>query len=34
MAGNKVVLEAPDPLTVNSDTNGSVDVSLTIMETT
>ena len=34
MAGNKVVLEAADTLTVNSDTNGSVDVSLTIMETT
>ena len=34
MAGNKVVLEAADTLTVNSDTNGSIDVSLTIMETT
>ncbi len=34
MAGNKVVLEAADTLTVNSDTSGSIDVSLTIMETT
>ena len=34
MAGNKVVLEATDTLTVNSDTNNSIDASLTIMEIT
>ena len=34
MGGNKVVLEAADTLTVDSDTNNSVDVTLTIMETT
>jgi len=34
MQGNKVVLEALDTITVNSDTNNSVDVALTIMETT
>mgnify|MGYP001449588257 FL=1 len=34
MAGNKVVLEAADTLTVSSDTNGGVDVALTIMEQT
>ena len=34
MAGNKVVLEASDTLTVDSDSNNSVDVTLTIMETT
>ena len=34
MAGNKVVLEAADTLTVSSDTNGGVDVALTIMEIT
>ena len=34
MQGNKVVLETTDTLTVNSDTNNSIDVSLTIMEMT
>ena len=34
MAGNKVVLESADTLTVSSDTNGGVDVALTIMEQT
>ena len=34
MGGNKVVLEASDTLTVDSDSNNSVDVTLTIMETT
>ena len=34
MQGNKIVLEATDKLTVNSDTNNSVDVALTIMEIT
>ena len=34
MSGNKVVLEATDTLTVNSDTNNSIDASLTIMEIT
>ena len=34
MQGNKVVLEASDTLTVNSDTNNSLDVALTIMEMT
>jgi len=34
MQGNKVVLEATDTLTVNSDTNSSVDVALTILEMT
>ena len=34
IAGNKVVLEAADTLTVSSDTNGGVDVALTIMEQT
>ena len=34
MQGNKVVLEASDTITVNSDTNNSIDVALTIMETT
>ena len=34
MSGNKVVLEAADTLTVDSDVNNSVDVTLTIMETT
>ena len=32
MQGNKVVLEATDTLTVNSDTNSSFDVALTILE--
>ena len=34
MQGNKIVLETTDTLTVNSDTNNSIDVSLTIMEMT
>ena len=34
MAGNKVVLETGDTLTANSDTNNSIDASLTIMEIT
>ena len=34
MQGNKVVLEASDTLTVNSYTNNSLDVALTIMEMT
>ena len=34
MAGNKVVLETADTITVNSDTNNSIDASLTIMEIT
>ena len=34
MAGNKVVLETTDTITVNSDTNNSIDASLTIMEIT
>jgi hypothetical protein len=34
MAGNKVVLEATDTVTVDSDTNNSVDAALTIMEIT
>ena len=34
MAGNKIVLEATDTVTVDSDTNNSVDASLTIMEIT
>ena len=34
MAGNKVVLETADTLTVNSDSNNSIDASLTIMEIT
>ena len=34
MGGNKVVLETTDTLTVDSDTNNSVDASLTIMEIT
>ena len=32
MYGNKIVLEATDTVTVDSDTNNSVDASLTIME--
>ena len=32
--GGKLVLEAADTLTVDSDSNNSVDVTLTIMETT
>ena len=34
MGGNKVVLETGDTLTANSDTNNSIDASLTIMEIT
>ena len=34
MAGNKVVLEATDTVTVDSDTNNSIDAALTIMEIT
>ncbi len=34
MSGNKVVSEAADTLTVDSDTNNSVDATLTIMEIT
>ena len=34
MAGNKIVLEATDTLTVDSDINNSVDAALTIMEIT
>ena len=34
MAGNKIVLETTDTLTVDSDTNTSVDAALTIMEIT
>ena len=34
MAGNKVVLETADTITVSSDTNNSIDASLTIMEIT
>ena len=34
MAGNKVVLETADTITVDSDTNNSIDATLTIMEIT
>ena len=34
MSGNKVVLETADTITVDSDTNNSIDASLTIMEIT
>ena len=34
MQGNKVVLEATDTLTANSDTNASLDVALAILEMT
>ena len=34
MGGNKVVLESTDTVTVDSDTNNSIDASLTIMEIT
>ena len=34
MGGNKVVLETNDQINVDSDTNNSVDASLTIMEIT
>ena len=34
MGGYKVVLEATDTVTVDSDTNNSIDAALTIMEIT
>ena len=34
IAGNKIVLETTDTVTVDSDTNNSVDAALTIMEIT
>ena len=34
MAGNKVVLETADTITIDSDSNNSIDASLTIMEIT
>jgi len=34
MAGNKMILEATDTLTIISDTVGSIDVSVSIMEMT
>ena len=34
MAGNKVVLETNDTITLDSDTNNSIDAALTIMEIT
>ena len=34
MSGNKIVLETADTITVDSDTNNSVDATLTIMEIT
>ena len=34
MSGNKVVLETADTITVDSDTNNSIDASLTIMAIT
>ena len=34
MAGNKIVLEATDTVTIDSDTNNSIDAALTIMEIT
>ena len=34
MGGNKVVLEETDTVTVDSDTNNSIDAALTIMEIT
>ena len=34
MSGNKEVLETADTITVDSDTNNSIDASLTIMEIT
>ncbi len=34
MGGNKVVLETTDTITAKSDTAGSLDVALTIMEIT
>ena len=34
MQGNKIVLEATDTLTISSDTNNSVDASITVMEMT
>ena len=34
MSGNKVVLETADTITIDSDSNNSIDASLTIMEIT
>ena len=34
MSGNKVVLETADTITVDGDTNNSIDATLTIMEIT
>jgi hypothetical protein len=34
MQGNKIVLEATDTLTVQSDANNSLDVAVTILEMT
>ena len=34
MSGNKIVLETADTITVDSDTNNSIDATLTIMEIT
>ena len=34
MQGNKIVLETTDTLTVNSDVNSSLDISVTILEMT
>ena len=34
MSGNKIVLKTADTITVDSDTNNSIDASLTIMEIT
>ena len=34
MGGNKIVLETTDTVTVDSDTNNSIDAALTIMEIT
>ena len=34
MSGNKVVLETADTITMDSDSNNSIDASLTIMEIT
>ena len=34
MGGNKVVLEETDTVTIDSDTNNSIDAALTIMEIT
>ena len=34
MQGNKIILEATDVLTVQSDTNNSLDVSVNLLEMT